>query len=64
MRHPASDPMLDRWGLDRANPKVIGCNVYRYSLGGRSLDDIDREFNEVDPIVWTEFRLSLDGGAG
>lgn len=44
MRHPASDPMLDRWGLDRANPKIIGCNIYRYSLGGRSLDDIDQEF--------------------
>jgi hypothetical protein len=27
MRHPASDPMLDRWGLERANPKIIGCNL-------------------------------------
>jgi len=44
MRHPASDPMLDRWGLERANPKIIGCNIYRYSLGGQALDDIDREF--------------------
>ena len=23
-----------------------------------------KSLNEVDPIVWTEFRRSLDGGAG
>jgi hypothetical protein len=44
MRHPYGDPMLDRLALERANPKIIGCNVYRYALGGRSLDDIDEKF--------------------
>jgi len=44
MRHPLSDPMLDRLGLERANPKIIGCNIYRYTLDGQSLDDIDQEF--------------------
>jgi hypothetical protein len=36
--------MLDKWGLERANPKIIGCNIYRYAVGGPSLDDIDQEF--------------------
>jgi len=44
MYHPAGDPMLVRLALERANPKVIGCNVYRYTLGGPSLDKIDQEF--------------------
>jgi hypothetical protein len=44
MRHPASNPMLDRLGLERANPKIIGCNIYRHALGGPSLDEIDQEF--------------------
>ena len=44
MRHPYGDPMLDRLALELANPKIVGCDVYRYALGGRSLDDIDEEF--------------------
>jgi hypothetical protein len=44
MRHPAGDPMLDRLGLERANPKIIVCNLYQYALGGPSLDEIDQEF--------------------
>lgn len=44
MRHPAGNPILDRLGLERANPKIIGCNIYRYALGGQSLDEIDEEF--------------------
>jgi hypothetical protein len=44
MKHPGGDPMLDRLALERANPKIIGCNLHRYALGGRELDNIDREF--------------------
>lgn len=44
MRHPYSDPMLDRLALERANPKIIGCGLHRYAIGGRALDDIDRQF--------------------
>ena len=44
MKHPASEPMLDRLGLERANPKIIGCNLHRYALGGKELDSIDEVF--------------------
>jgi Domain of unknown function (DUF4365) len=44
MNHPAADPMLVRLGLERANPKIIGCDLYRYAIGGRSFDAIDQEF--------------------
>ena len=45
MDHPrAGDPMLVRLGLERANPKVIGCLRYRYSIGGRTLDGANQEF--------------------
>jgi hypothetical protein len=44
MKHPGGDPMLDRLALERANPKIIGCNLHRYAWGGRELDNIDREF--------------------
>lgn len=44
MKHPGGDPMLDRLALERANPKIIGCNLHRYALGGRELDNIDQEF--------------------
>jgi hypothetical protein len=44
MDHPAGDPMLVRLGLERANPKMIGCLRYRYRIGGRTLDGINQEF--------------------
>jgi hypothetical protein len=46
MKHPGGDPMLDRLALERANPKIVGCNLHRYALGGRELDNIDREFKK------------------
>jgi hypothetical protein len=44
MPHPAGNPMLVRLALERANPKIIGCNLYRYVLGGLTLDGINQEF--------------------
>jgi hypothetical protein len=44
MRHPICDPTLDRLALERANPKIIGCGLHRYAIGGRALDDIDQRF--------------------
>jgi hypothetical protein len=44
MDHPAGDPMLVRLGLQRANPKIIICQLFRYAIGGRSLDGIDENF--------------------
>ena len=44
MKHPGGDPLLDRLALERANPKIIGCNLHRYALGGRELDDMDQAF--------------------
>ena len=63
MKHPGGDPMLDRLALERANPKIIGCNLHRYALDGRELDHIDREFKRrfcsscpdrvPRPVDWT-----------
>ncbi len=44
MRHPLGDPMLDRLGLERANRKIIACQLHDYMLGGHQLDNINREF--------------------
>jgi len=44
MKHPGRDPTLERLSLDRANPKVIGCNLHRYAIAGRELDKIDLAF--------------------
>jgi hypothetical protein len=44
MKHPGRDPMLDRLALERANPKIIGCNLHRYAIAGRELDNIDQAF--------------------
>jgi hypothetical protein len=44
MNHPAGDPMLVRLALERANPKIICCNLHRYAMAGRELDNIDRVF--------------------
>ena len=44
MKHPGGDPKLDRLALERANPKIIGCSLHRYALGGQELDNIDGEF--------------------
>ena len=44
MNHPAGDPMLVRLALERANPKIICCNLHRYAMAGRELDNIDRAF--------------------
>jgi hypothetical protein len=43
-RHPFGDPMLDRLGLERANPKIIICQLHRYTHSGLDLDDVNREF--------------------
>jgi hypothetical protein len=42
--HPVRDPILDRLGLERANPKIVACALHRVSLAGRDLDGIDGEF--------------------
>jgi hypothetical protein len=44
MKHPGRDPALDRLALERANPKIIGCNLHKYAMAGRELDNIDRAF--------------------
>jgi hypothetical protein len=44
MKYPGGDPMLERLALERANPKIVGCNLHGYGLAGRTLDDIDRAF--------------------
>src|SRR5580658_6442445 len=44
MDHPAADPMLVRLGLERANPKIIGCDLYRYAIAGRTFDGINEKF--------------------
>lgn len=36
--------MLDRLGLERANPKIMGCNRHGYFLSGPEFDTIDQEF--------------------
>jgi hypothetical protein len=69
MRHPYSDPTLDRLALERANPKIIGCALHRYTIGGRALDDIDRQFKArycaactdkaPRPAGWTFYDKSL-----
>ena len=41
---PYGNLMLDRLALERANPKIIGCELHQYAIGGRALDDIDRQF--------------------
>jgi hypothetical protein len=46
LRHPGGNPMLDRLGLERANPKIIGCKLHQYFLGGGELDQIDQEFTK------------------
>jgi hypothetical protein len=42
--HPVRDRMLDRLGLERANPKIIRCELHRYKLDGLELDEIDERF--------------------
>jgi hypothetical protein len=44
MRHPYGGPRLERLALERSNPKIIGCGLHRYAIGGRALDDIDQQF--------------------
>jgi hypothetical protein len=44
MKHPGRDPMLDWLALERANPKIIGCDLHRYAMAGRELDIIDKAF--------------------
>jgi hypothetical protein len=44
IKHPGGDPMLDRLALDRANPKIVGCNLRKYAVAGRDLDNIDQAF--------------------
>ena len=39
------DPMLDRLGLERANPKLIRCNLHKHKVVGRELDATGEEFN-------------------
>jgi hypothetical protein len=41
------NPMLERLALARANPKIIGCELHRYALGGRDLDGINGRFKEL-----------------
>ena len=70
MDHPAADPMLVRLGLERANPKIVGCDLYRYAIGGRTFDGIDREFvkrfcstclkRSPRPAGWTFYEAGAD----
>jgi hypothetical protein len=43
--HPFRDIVLDRLGLDRANPKIIYCALHRHAVAGEELDRINDEFN-------------------
>jgi len=45
-RHPGSNIMLDRLGLERANPKIIACELHGHRLAGRDLDGINERFKE------------------
>ena len=51
MKHPGGDPMLDRLALERANPKIICCNVHRYALGGRELDNMSKRHSGQDSVT-------------
>lgn len=45
MQHPLlGDQMLVRLGLERANPKMIGCSLHRFGLVGAALDEINLQF--------------------
>lgn len=44
IRHPLGNPMLDRLALERANPKIVVCQLHGYGLEGRELDNINQEF--------------------
>jgi hypothetical protein len=46
-KHPARNLMLDRLALERANPKIIRCQLHRYALDGRDLDGIDERFKQL-----------------
>jgi hypothetical protein len=62
---PIRDPMLDRLGLERANPKILGCQLHGYVVGGLDLDGIDKHFKQLHcdtcpdrvprPDDWTYF---------
>jgi len=43
-KYPGGDLMLERLALESANPKIIACDIHGHSLGGRTLDGIDKEF--------------------
>jgi hypothetical protein len=43
--HWNRDLRLDRLSLERANLKIIACQLHRHAVGGRALDEIDEQFN-------------------
>lgn len=45
-RHPIRNRMLDRLALEHANPKILKCEHYNYSLEGLDLDGIDERFRK------------------
>jgi len=45
--HPVRDLMLDRLFLERANPKIMRCDLHKYVLGGREVDGIDEQFRQL-----------------
>ena len=45
-RHPLGNPMLNRLGLEYANPKLIACSLHNYRIGGQELDAVDGAFTE------------------
>lgn len=63
--HPVRNLTLDRLGLDRANPKIIRCEVHGYAVSGPDLDGIDGRFKQSycnrcpdkvpQPEDWTHF---------
>ncbi len=44
LRHPLRVPVLDRIGLETANPKILRCRLHGHAAEGRALDDIDAVF--------------------
>jgi len=62
---PNRDLILDRLGLERANPKILGCQLHGYVVGGPDLDGIDERFKQMHcnscpdklpcPDDWTYF---------
>ncbi len=62
--------MLVSLGLERANKKIIGRDLYRYAIGGRTFDGINEKFaakfdstclkRSLRPAGWTFYEVGAD----